>query len=97
MQASNQIQHPRFNQQVAEDLVLQWIIHANLPFRITSDERFQAFLHYLHHTCEVPRSPNTIRKRILVRFDQQKLKLAELLRESMSQIHISCDGVTAGG
>jgi hypothetical protein len=95
MQASNRIQHPRFNQQVADDLVLQWIIHANLPFRITSDERFQTFIYYLHNTCAVPRSPNTIRKRILVRSNQQKLKLAELLRESMSQIHISCDGWTS--
>jgi hypothetical protein len=34
----------RFSQNVADDLLLLWIIHANKASSVTSDHRFQALL-----------------------------------------------------
>jgi hypothetical protein len=55
----------RLSQKVADDLLLLWIIHANIPFSVTSDHRFQALLQYLNDRNQIPPSPTTMKERIL--------------------------------
>jgi len=46
--AAKQFDTQRFSQKVADDLLLLWILHANIPFSMTSDHRFQALMHYIN-------------------------------------------------
>ncbi|KAF8536707.1 hypothetical protein BDD12DRAFT_807563 [Trichophaea hybrida] len=38
--AAKQLDRQKFNQKGADDLFLRWIIHANVPFSMTSNSRF---------------------------------------------------------
>jgi len=85
----------RFSQKVADDLLLLWMIHANIPFSVTSNHRFQALLLYLNNRNQIPRSPTTIQQRILNRFRVLQPRIAELMQQAVSHIHLSCDGWTS--
>jgi len=85
----------RFSQKVADDLLLLWIIHANITFSVTSDHQFQALLQYPNDSNRIPRSPTTIKKPILHRFCVLHLRIAELMPQAVTHIHLSCDGWTS--
>jgi hypothetical protein len=90
--AAQKFDQQQFSQQVADDLLLHWIIHSNIPFSMPSDNRFQALMQYLNHANRMPRSPTTVKLRILTRFGQLKPLVADLMKQAMTQIHLSCDG-----
>jgi len=93
--AAKMFDKQRFSQKVADDLLLLWIIHANIPFSVTSDHRFQALLQYLYDRNQIPRSPTTIKQRILNRFRVLQPRIAELMQQAVTHIHLSCDGWTS--
>jgi hypothetical protein len=89
--AAKQFDTQRFSQKVADDLLLLWIIHANIPFSMTSDHRFQALMHYINDKNRIPRSPSTIKDRILTRIQLLQQYVAKLMRQADTKIHLSCD------
>jgi len=93
--AAKMFDKQRFSQKVADDLLLLWIIHANIPFSVTSDHRFQALLQYLNDRNQIPQSPTTIKQRILDRFHLFRPRIAELMQQAVTHIHLSCDGWTS--
>jgi len=88
---AKQFNTQHFSQKVADDLLLLWMIHANIPFSMTSDNGFQALMHYINDTNRIPRSPSSIRDRIVTRFQLLQPHDAELMRQADTQIHLCCD------
>jgi len=93
--APQKFHEQQFCQQVADDLRLLWIIHSNIPFSMTSDNRFQALRQYLNHANRIPWSPTTVKLRIISRFRQLEPQVADLMKQATTQIHLSCDGWTS--
>jgi hypothetical protein len=77
--AAQKFDQQQFFLQVADDLLLLWIIRSNIPFSMTSDNRFQALMQYLNHANRIPRSPTTLKLRIIARFDHLKPLVADLM------------------
>ena len=93
--AAQKFDQQQFCQQVADDLLLLWIIHSNIPFSMTSDNHFRALMQYLNHANRIPRSPTTVKLRIITHFGQLEPQIADLMKEATTQIHLSCDGWTS--
>jgi len=85
----------RFNQKVAATLRLIRIIHANIPFSVTSNHQFQVLLQYLNDRNQIPRSPTTIKQLILTHFHPIQPRIAKLMQQSTTHIHDSYDGWTS--
>jgi hypothetical protein len=95
LNAANMVERYRFSQKQADDLLILWIIHSNLPFSVTSSPYFQSLMQYLNNKFQIPWSPNTIKSRILSRFESQRTELAHVMQHAISQIHLSFDGWTS--
>jgi hypothetical protein len=93
--AAEKFDQQQFCQQVGDDLLLLWIFHWNIPFSMTSDNRFQALMQYLNHANRNPWSPITAKVHIIARFGQLKPQVADLMKQATTQIHLSCDGWTS--
>jgi len=93
--AAKMIHQQQFSQKVADDLLLLWIIHANIPFSVTLDYWYQALFQYLNDRNQIPRSPTTIKQRILNHFHLFQPCIAELMQQAVTHIHLACDGWTS--
>ena len=93
--AAKQLDQQKFNQKVADDMLLRWIIHTNVPFSMTSYSRFRVLLLYLNDYNQLPRSSTTITQRILAHFRGLQPHVAKLMQQAITPIHLSCDGWTS--
>jgi len=93
--AVKQLDRQKFNQKVADDWLLRWIIHTNVPFCMTSNSRFRALLLYLNDNNQLPQSATTITQRILAHFRSLQPHVAKLRQQAITRIHLSYDGWTS--
>jgi hypothetical protein len=90
---------PKFYQQqlcqkVADDLLLLSIMHSNISFSTTCDDRFQALIQYLNHDSRIPRAPTTVKLPIIARFSRLNAQVADQMKQATTQFHLSCEGWT---
>jgi hypothetical protein len=78
--AAKQLDSQKFNPKVADDLLLQWIIHTNVSFSMTSNSRFRALLLYLNDNNQLRRSSTTITEFILAHFRSLQPHVVELMQ-----------------
>jgi hypothetical protein len=90
--AAKMFDKQRLSQKVADDLFRLWIIHENIPFTVTSHDRFQALLPYLNERNEIPWSPSRIKPRIHTRILLLQPHIAEHMQRVVTHILLSCDG-----
>jgi len=82
--AATQLDRQKSTQKVADDLLLRWIIHTNVPFNMTSNSRFRALLLYMNDNNQLPQSSTTITERILAHFHSFQLHVAGLMQQAIT-------------
>jgi len=92
--AAKQLDRTKFNQTVAVDLVLKWIIQTNVHFSMTSNSRFWALLLDLNDNPHLHRSSTTITQCMLAHFRRLHPHVAGLIHQAITWILLSCDGWT---
>ncbi|KJZ68294.1 hypothetical protein HIM_12315 [Hirsutella minnesotensis 3608] len=85
----------RFDKEHFQKLLLEWILDANISFRQPEHYRLRQIFEYLNPsvaTTNAHISHDTVRRRMLDLYAQQKARVVEHLRNTPGQIHIAIDG-----
>ncbi|EFA82593.1 Zinc finger BED domain-containing protein [Heterostelium album PN500] len=79
-----------FSQGVSEELLIDLVIKKNLPFNLTEDERFKNFISSLRPEFNLV-GGDTIKNRIIKRYDDQVVQLREYFKTMDSKISFCFD------
>ncbi|KAG7418779.1 hypothetical protein Forpe1208_v003635 [Fusarium oxysporum f. sp. rapae] len=93
-QIANQI-IGRFDRLVFQRLVVSWIINSNSSFRQSEDPYLRAAFEYLNplvNTTEAHITHNTVRRRILQVYEENKAEIKRALATAPGLLHIAFDG-----
>ncbi|KAF6527713.1 hypothetical protein HZS61_008015 [Fusarium oxysporum f. sp. conglutinans] len=93
-QIANQI-IGRFDRLVFQRLVVSWIINSNSSFRQSEDPYLRAAFEYLNplvNTTEAHITHNTVRRRILQVYEENKAEIKRVLATAPGLLHIAFDG-----
>ncbi|RKK91315.1 hypothetical protein BFJ70_g17814, partial [Fusarium oxysporum] len=93
-QIANQI-IGRFDRLDFQRLVVSWIINSNSSFRQSEDPYLRAAFEYLNplvKTTEAHITHNTVRKRILQVYEENKAEIKRVLATAPGLLHIAFDG-----
>ncbi|KAJ6439165.1 putative transposase [Purpureocillium lavendulum] len=79
-----------------EELLVDWIIHDNIPFRIVESERLRRLIKFVNpiYKDKIPSSA-VLRSRLLSIYNGAKGAVTEHLKTARSKIHITFDGWTS--
>jgi hypothetical protein len=73
--------------------LIKWIVLAHIAYSQVENEHFRGLVYFINLTAEfaLPRSGNTVRAWMLKLYNVQRLKIAQMLRESPYQLHYGFD------
>jgi hAT family C-terminal dimerisation region len=86
---------PAWTQTVSDSLLVRFIIHNNLPFRLVESPHLRALLLYQRASNQIPKSADTAQRWAISDYDKTKSDVGELLKNALTSIHLSIDGWTS--